>query len=92
MLDNIEFILKVIFIIMSFMWIGKIMILRSDKQVVINPLLIGIGAILAVFPQSNINVELFGIEIQTLKVILYFIYIVIVLFGFHILKRKDGVF
>lgn len=92
MLDNIEGLLKVLFFIMSFVWIGKIMILRSDKQIVINPLLISIAAILVVLPQDGVNAEVLGIGIQNLRIILYFIYIMIVLFGIYCVKKKNGVF
>jgi hypothetical protein len=91
MLYTIEFILKVLFFILSFVWISKIMTLRSDKQIVINPLLIGIGAIIAVLP-DNTYIELFGIGIQGLKALLYLIYILVILFGLYSLNRKDGVF
>lgn len=92
MLDNLEIIFKVIFFILSFVWVGKIMILRNDKQIVINPLLISIAAILVVLPEEGSNIELFGIGMQSLRTLLYFIYILVVLFGLYCIKRKDGVF
>lgn len=92
MLDNIEIIFKVIFFILSFVWVGKIMILRSDKQIVINPLLISIAAILVVLPEDSSNIELFGMGLQSLRIVLYFTYILIVLFGVYCVKRKNGVF
>ncbi len=36
---------------------GKIMILRTDKQIVINPLLIGISAVLVMLHTSQSNIE-----------------------------------
>jgi len=67
MLGTVEFILKILFLMLSIVWIGKIMILRTDKQIVINPLLIGMAALLAVLPQSNVSLENFntGIIIST---------------------------
>ena len=87
MLNTIEIILKILFLILSFIWAGKIMILRSDKQIVINPLLISISAILALLPDS-----IFGINLQIFNTILYLIYILIILFGLYCMKRKNGVF
>ncbi|GAA0713755.1 hypothetical protein GCM10008904_28430 [Paraclostridium ghonii] len=87
MLNTIEIILKILFFILSFVWAGKIMILRSDKQIVINPLLISISAILALLPDT-----IFGMNLQFVNIALYFIYVVIILFGLYCMKRKNGVF
>ena len=87
MLNTIEIILKILFFILSFVWAGKIKILRSDKQIVINPLLISISAILALLPDA-----IFGINLQFVNITLYFIYVVIILFGLYCMKRKNGVF
>ena len=35
MLDTLEFVLRILFFTLSIMWAGKIMILRTDKQIVI---------------------------------------------------------
>lgn len=87
MLSTIEIILKILFFVLSFVWAGKIMILRSDKQIVINPLLISISAILALLPDT-----IFEINLQFINITLYFIYVVIILFGLYCMKRKNGVF
>jgi hypothetical protein len=87
MLNTIEIILKILFFVLSFVWAGKIMILRSDKQIVINPLLISISAILALLPDT-----IFEINLQFINITLYFIYVVIILFGLYCMKRKNGVF
>jgi hypothetical protein len=92
MLDTVEFILKILFLMLSIVWIGKIMILRTDKQIVINPLLIGIAALLAVLPQSNSNMELIGISIQNIRIALYFIYSVVVILGVYATNQKNGIF
>lgn len=92
MLDTVEFILKILFLILSIIWIGKIMILRTDKQIVINPLLIGIAALLAVLPISNVNIELLGPNIQNIRIALYSIYSVIVIFGLYAINQKNGIF
>ena len=87
MINTIEIILKVLFFILSFVWVGKIMILRSDKQIVINPLLISISAILVLLPDT-----IFGVNLKFVNIALYFIYVIIVLFGLYCMKRKNGVF
>ncbi|MEG2788637.1 MAG: hypothetical protein RR942_12555 [Romboutsia sp.] len=92
MLNTVEVILKILFFILSFIWVGKIMILRSDKQIVINPLLISISAILVLLPDAKFIHDIFGINIQIIKMTLYSIYILIVLFGLYCIKRKNGVF
>ena len=87
MINTIEIILKVLFFILSFIWVGKIMILRSDKQIVINPLLISISAVLVLLPDT-----IFGVNLKFVNISLYFIYVIIVLFGLYCMKRKNGVF
>ncbi len=92
MVNTIEFILKIVFFILSFLWVGKIMILRSDKQIVINPLLISISAILVLIPDDTFINNIFGISLQNIRIVLYLIYILIVLFGLYCINRKNGVF
>lgn len=92
MLDIMEFILKILFFILSMIWIGKILILRTDKQIVINPVLIGISSILVILPQSNDNLEVFGVSIQSIKLVLYIIYCLYVLFGIYTTSAKNGFF
>ena len=92
MLVTIEFILKILFLMLSIVWIGKIMILRTDKQIVINPLLIGMAALLAVLPQSNSNIELIGISIQDIRIALYFMYSGVVILGVYATNQKNGIF
>lgn len=92
MLDDLEFILKILFFILSAIWVGKIMILRTDKQIVINPLLIIISAMLVVIPQSDINMELMGIGIKNIRITLYCLYIVIAMLGIYSTNQKNGIF
>lgn len=92
MINNLEFILKIVFIILTIIWIGKILILRTDKQIVINPLLIGISALLVVIPSCRDNVLFFGISIEYIRIALYCIYSVIVLFGIYTTSRKNDIF
>ncbi|SCH65402.1 MULTISPECIES: hypothetical protein [unclassified Romboutsia] len=90
MLDTAEFVLKIAFIVLTIIWIGKIMILRTDKQIVINPLLIGISAILVVLPEGNeISTT---VTIQEVKVALYAIYCAVVLLGVYSTTRDRNLF
>ncbi|MEF9990618.1 MAG: hypothetical protein RRZ84_03735 [Romboutsia sp.] len=90
MSDSIEIILEVLFFILSIIWIGKILILRSDKQIVINPVLIGISSLLVILPNDSIT--LLGFEIQHIKIMLYAIYCMVVLFGIYTTNQKNGIF
>ena len=63
MLDTLEFVLRILFFILSIIWAGKIMILRTDKQIVINPLLIIISSLLVILPPANKGIELVVIGI-----------------------------
>lgn len=92
MLDIIELILKILFFILSMIWIGKIMTLRTDKQIVINPLLIAISSILVIMPQSHDGIDLIGMSIQNIRITLYCIYSVIVILGIYATNRKNGFF
>lgn len=92
MLDILEFILRVLFFVLSIIWAGRIMILRTDKQIVINPLLIIISSILVMLPSSNEGIEFLGISIQNIKITLYCIYLVIVILGIYSTNKKDGIF
>ncbi|CDT10035.1 Putative membrane protein (fragment) [Clostridioides difficile] len=67
MVDTLEFGLKILFFILSIIWMGKIMILRTDKQIVINPLLIGISAVLVMLHTSQSNIEFFWIRCPIYK-------------------------
>lgn len=90
MLDIIESTLRVLFFVLSFVWAGRIMILRTDKQIIINPLLIIISSALLMLPTTND--EILGISIQTIKIILYICYILIVVFGLLSTNKKNNCF
>ena len=92
MLNTLEFILRILFFALSIIWAGKIMILRTDKQIVINPLLIIISSLLVMLPSSNEGIEFLGISIQNIKITLYCIYLVIVILGIYSTNKKDGLF
>ncbi|WP_312258311.1 hypothetical protein [Romboutsia ilealis] len=92
MLDTLEFVLRILFFILSIIWAGKIMILRTDKQIVINPLLIIISSLLVILPPTNKGIELLGMSIQNIKITLYCIYLVIVVIGIYATNKKNGIF
>ena len=92
MLNTLEFILKVLFFILSIIWAGRIMILRTDKQIVINPLLIIISSLLVILPSSKEGIEIIGISVQNIKITLYCIYLVIVILGIYTTNKKHGIF
>lgn len=92
MLNTLEFVLQITFFILSIIWSGKIMILRSDEQIVINPLLIIISSILVILPESSECKELFGINIEILKIVLYSIYSLIIIIGIYVTTKKSYIF
>ena len=92
MLNTLEFILKVLFFVLSIIWAGMIMILRTDKQIVINPLLIIISSLLVILPSSKEGIELLGVSVQNIKITLYCIYVVIIVLGIYSTNKKHGIF
>lgn len=92
MLDNIEFILKILFFVLSIIWAGRILILRTDKQIVINPLLILLASLLVILPNSDTTIELLGISIQNIRITLYCIYIVVTMLGIYATNKKNSIF
>ncbi|WP_042274030.1 hypothetical protein [Faecalimicrobium dakarense] len=92
MLDTMEFVLKILFFILSIVWVGKIMILRTDKQIVINPILILISALIVILPESSESIKLFGVNTEIIKITLYSLYSLVVIIGIYVTKRKNGIF
>ena len=92
MLNTLEFVLQIIFFILSIIWSGKIMILRSDEQIVINPLLIIISSILVTLSEVLEFKEVFGINIEIIKIVLYSIYSLIILIGIYVTTKKSDIF
>ena len=92
MLNTLEFVLQIIFFVLSIIWAGKIMILRSDEQIVINPLLIIISSILVMLLKTLEFKEVFGISIEIIKIVLYSIYSLIILIGIYVTTKKSDIF
>lgn len=90
MLEMLESSLRLLFFILSFIWAGRIMILRTDKQIIINPLLILISSALLMIPEGSY--EIFTISVQTIKIALYSAYILIILFGLLSTNKKENLF
>ena len=88
-MNNMEFIYKVLFLVFSIMWAGNILLFRSERQMIINPLLIIIAAILVVLPDTK---EIFNIDVEEAKSTLYIIYYIVVVWGLIITRRKTDLF
>lgn len=86
---NMELIYKVLFLVFSIMWAGNILLFRSERQIIINPLLIIIAAILVVLPDTK---EIFSINVEEAKSTLYIIYYIVVVWGLIITRRKTDLF
>ena len=86
MIHSIEFVLKIAFLVLSAIWARKILILRSDKQIVVNPLIITIGAILAVLPD---DIGFIYIDMIYIRIALYVVYVLVILFGIYNIDRND---
>ena len=65
MTESIEAIYKILFLVFSVMWIGNILLFRSERQIIINPILILISSLLVFLP--NTGGVLFGFDIEDIK-------------------------
>ena len=90
MLENMEFIYKILFLVLSIIWAGNILLFRSERQIIINPLLIIIASILVFLP--NTKGKMFGMDIEEIKTTLYTTYYLIVVWGVIITRRKTDLF
>lgn len=88
-MNNIELIYKVLFLVFSVMWAGNILLFRTERQIIINPLLIIIAAILVVLTDIK---EIFSINIENAKTNLYITYYMVVIWGLIITRRKIDLF
>ena len=88
MFDNFEFIFKIVFLCLSIVWIGNILLLTSERQILINPLLILIASLIIVMP--NDAKEVFGFEADNVKMFLYIFYYVVILVGTTLTRGKKG--
>ena len=77
MTESIEAIYKILFLVFSVMWIGNILLFRSERQIIINPILILISSLLVFLPNTST---------------LYVAYYLIVVWGIIITRRKTDLF
>ena len=89
-MNDIEPIYKILFLIFSLMWSGHILLFRSERQVIINPIIIIIASVLVFLPSTNEII--FGMEVDELKSTLYIAYYLIVVWGLIITRRKTDLF
>lgn len=90
MLDNFQFIFKVMFFVLSLMWSGNILLFRSERQIIVNPVLFIIASVLVVLPDENILV--FCMKVNDIRDTLYICYYLIVVWGLVITRRKTDLF
>ena len=88
-MNDIEPIYKILFLIFSLMWSGNILLFRSERQVIINPIIIIIASVLVFLPSTNEII--FGMEVDEIKSTLYIAYYLIVVWGLIITRRKTDV-
>ena len=88
-MDNIESIYKILFLVFSIMWAGNILLFRSERQVIINPILIIVAAVLIFLPNAN---EFLGMDVEEVKSTLYISYCIVVIWGLIITRRKTDLF
>lgn len=89
-MNDIEPIYKILFLIFSLMWSGNILLFRSERQVIINPIIIIIASVLVFLPSTNEII--FGMEVDEMKSTLYIAYYLIVIWGLIITRRKTDLF
>ena len=89
-MNDIEPIYKILFLIFSLMWSGNILLFRSERQVIINPIIIIIASVLVFLPRTNEII--FGMEVDEIKSTLYIAYYLIVVWGLIITRRKTDLF
>lgn len=88
MFNDFEFIFKLIFFCLSIAWIGNILLLNSERQILINPLLMLIASLIIVMPSDA--KEVFGFEADSVKTFLYVFYFVVIMIGLLLTKGKKG--
>ena len=84
MFSSFEFIFKIVFFCLSIAWIGNILLLNSERQILINPLLMLLAALIIVIPSDA--KEVFGF----VKTFLYGFYCVVIMVGLPLTKGKKG--
>ena len=88
-MNNMESIYKILFLVFSIMWAGNILLFRSERQIIINPILIIVAALIIFLPNAN---QFFGMDVEDVKSTLYITYCVVVVWGLIITRRKTDLF
>ena len=86
MFSSFEFIFKIVFFCLSIAWIGNILLLNSERQILINPLLMLLAALIIVIPSDAKEV----FEVDSVKTFLYVFYCVVIMVGLPLTKGKKG--
>ena len=86
MFDNFEFIFRIVFLFLSITWIGNILLLTSERQILINPLLLLIYSLIIVIPRDA--KEVLGFEADNVRVFLYVLYCVVVCIGLLLTRGR----
>lgn len=86
MFDNFEFIFNVVFFCLSIAWIGNILLLTSERQILINPLLMLISSLIIVIPRDA--KEVFGFDADNTRVFLYVFYYMVVVIGLLLTRGR----
>lgn len=87
MFSNFEFIFKMVFLFLSITWIGNILLLNSERQILINPLLILIATLIIIIPRDA--KELFGVEADNVRIFLYILYCIVVNVGLLLTRGRN---
>ena len=90
MFNDFEFIFKIIFFCLSIAWIGNILLLNSERQILINPILMLIASLIIVMPSDA--KEVFGFETNSVRTFLYIFYFAVIIIGLFLTKGKKGKF
>lgn len=88
MFNDFEFIFKIIFFFLSIAWIGNILLLNSERQILINPLLMLIATLIIVIPSDA--KKIFGFEVESVMTFLYIFYFLVIMVGLPLTKGKKG--
>ncbi|MDO5010923.1 MAG: hypothetical protein Q4E31_08870 [Intestinibacter bartlettii] len=88
MFENFEFVFKIVFLCLSIGWIGNILLNNSERQLLINPLLILIASLIIVMPSGA--KEILGFEANNVKLFLYIFYYLVIIVGTTLTRGKKG--
>lgn len=88
MFENFEFVFKIVFFCLSIGWIGNILLNNSERQLLINPLLILIASLIIVMPSGA--KEVLGFEANNVKIFLYIFYYLVIIVGTTLTRGKKG--